>query len=312
MGFIDSFNKFKQTIIRKIIKPKYDLDTLEGINSIPVKSFKYDPLDGVKYAYYDIEYVLQRKATQHKKNGRMDLAIACLEKSNQIMPLSNMMYSPDDYLRLAKYLRLEKRFDEAREVEKKYNSSSYHSNLSESAMTSQLNRAKSAGTDLIYVVCNCFHCANCGIYGNRVYSISGNDKRFLKLPEYVLNNHKHCEMSFYPFMYGINYITDPYTGKSIDSNKVIEYSNRPLVDIRPQHWIDGYNHLQENNHQKEIDEINRNQARLEYEKIVTNLPDIAPKTEGGYLRMKKSESKNYQKIVSQARKKGIEIKPLVK
>lgn len=123
MNFVDA-------ILDKFGKIHYDLNTLEGINSIPVKSFEYDPKDGKQYAFNKIEYILQRKATEHKKNGRMDLAIACLRKANEIMPLSDMMYPIDDYLRLAKYLRLNKQFDEAHEVEKKYlgkDSSNAHS-----------------------------------------------------------------------------------------------------------------------------------------------------------------------------------------
>ena len=82
-------------------KDSYDLDTIEGIEKIKVP--KYPPLKGLESPVNNIEYVLQRKATEHKKNKRMDLAIACLRKSNELMDYSNFHYSEKDYIRLVKY-----------------------------------------------------------------------------------------------------------------------------------------------------------------------------------------------------------------
>ena len=292
---------------------RYDLNTVEGIEAIPVKSFKYDPHDGVKYAYYDIEYVLQRKATEHKKNGRMDLAIACLRKSNQIMPLASMAYTEKDYLRLVKYLRLDKQFEEADRVEKELlgeNSQITAEAVSTRANTNMIKAAQNSGSDLVSVVCNCYHCAMCSAYGNRVYSVNGKDKRFPKMPDYVKNNQNHCQMSIYPFMYGLNYIHNPYTNETIGDKDVITYSNRPFEDSRPQKWVEGYEHLQEIRQKKEIDDLNSNQARIEYEQIVVKLPNDAPKSQGGYLHMKKSNSDNFKKLKEKAVSVGIEIMDL--
>ena len=64
------------------LKPqRYDMDSLEGINSIPVPAKNYHTGDPTKDCIY---YLLQRKATEHKKAGRMDCAIACLRKSNAL------------------------------------------------------------------------------------------------------------------------------------------------------------------------------------------------------------------------------------
>lgn len=295
-------------------KEHYDLNSIQGIESIPIKSFEYDPQDGKNYAYHDIEYVLQRKATEHKKNGRVDLAIACLRKSNQIMPLSKMMYTQDDYMRLVKYLRLDKQFEEAARVEKEIQSDKRIldvDSMHQAAYDGQMKLANDLNTDLVEVTCTSYHCAECSAYGNRVYSISGKDKRFPKLPEYVKNNSKHCSMMTYSFVYGINYMTDPYTGKIIKNNDVISYSNRPFADTRPQNWIEGYEHLAEINKQRETDEANSKQAQIEYDQIVINLPDVAPKSQGGYLRMKKSNSANFQKLKEKAVSAGIEIKDLI-
>lgn len=84
-------------------KPKnYDMDSLDGINSIPVPAKNYNTGDPTKDCIY---YVLQRKATEHKKNGRMDLAIACLRKSNELSDYEQRpLLLEKEYLRLIKYI----------------------------------------------------------------------------------------------------------------------------------------------------------------------------------------------------------------
>ncbi|MBP1561919.1 MAG: hypothetical protein J6C96_11865 [Oscillospiraceae bacterium] len=291
----------------KISTPSYDLNSIEGINSIPVESFEYDPNDGKQYAFNNIEYVLQRKATEHKKNGRMDLAIACLRKSNQIMPLSSMMYTQDDYMRLVKYLRLDKQF-EAADIEEEEilgeKSKVTNKAIHDQVLKKQIQSAKSMGTDLVSAVCNCYHCEECAKYINRVYSISGKDKRFPKLPDYVVENSQHCGIMMYPFVYGVNTMRDVYTGKSIIESEIIAYSNRPYIDDRPQEWKVGYQKL-------EAEANNKKNCEYEYKLICQKLPDIAPKNQGGYLRMKKSNSENFQKLKEKAISAGIEIKDLI-
>ena len=77
---------------------QYDLDTIDGIASILIP--KYSQIKGMASPINNIEYILQRKATEHKRNGQMDLAIACLRKANEIFPYSNFMWPESDYLRL--------------------------------------------------------------------------------------------------------------------------------------------------------------------------------------------------------------------
>lgn len=69
----------------------YKMDTLEDILSIPVPTEKFELPDDFMDS---IEYVLQRKATEFKKEGDMECAIACLEKAVEIIPFSPMPY-PD-------------------------------------------------------------------------------------------------------------------------------------------------------------------------------------------------------------------------
>ena len=90
--------EFFKKIFKLDIDTKYDIDSIEGIQNIPIP--KYKPLQGMGSPVNNIEYILQRKATEHKKNGRMDLSIACLRKANEIFPHSNFAWSEKDYMRL--------------------------------------------------------------------------------------------------------------------------------------------------------------------------------------------------------------------
>ncbi len=114
MGLFDLFNNSKNNIakvnsekslsktLQKTIKRFcVDLDTLEGIERIPVRTDNPSVNDRPMY------YALQRKATEHKRNGNMELAIACLRKSNAISDkYDRIPLLAKDYLRLPKYIAL--------------------------------------------------------------------------------------------------------------------------------------------------------------------------------------------------------------
>ena len=90
----------------------YKMDTLEDILSIPVPTEKFELPDDFMDS---IEYVLQRKATEFKKEGDMECAIACLEKAVEIIPFSPMPY-PDCFERLEKYLKLNNQWEDRKSV----------------------------------------------------------------------------------------------------------------------------------------------------------------------------------------------------
>lgn len=129
------------------------------------------------------------------------------------------------------------------------------------------------------------------IYRGRIYSISGKDKRFPALP---INELRNTRIDLYPFLYGIS---EPLHCKP---GQEIKYSNRPFIDTR-------------NNKEKEeygsfiTEFLSKEQNAKDYEWILNNLPEIAPKSLSGYSRMKNSKSKNFIKIVEAASKLGYNI-----
>ncbi len=91
---------------------RHDLNTVEGILSIPVPQRKQttEPFSVVSTP----EQILQKKATTYKKENKMDLAIACLKKSNEFMKVSWYSYVIKDFMRLVDFLYMNAQFEEAR------------------------------------------------------------------------------------------------------------------------------------------------------------------------------------------------------
>lgn len=268
----------------------HDLDTLEGIQSIPNKQ------NILQYAQNgslsgSILADLQKKATEHKKNGKMDLSIACLEKSFDIMLNSDYYWAPyaDRYV---KYLKNDRQFDKAREVEKLI---AKHEKNSSSDIEEYIVNARKLKIDLVEATYPSPCDEETAKYRGRVFSISGKDKRFPVLSKKI----KKCDLEFYPFVYGAsvpNYCPE---------GKEIEFSNRPFVDDRSKKEITAYN--------KSVKEYSLHQNdESEYYWLYENLPDIAPKSLSGYVRMKNSNSKNFQNLVAQAKEHGYTIKTQAK
>ena len=124
------------------------------------------------------------------------------------------------------------------------------------------------------------------IYRGRIYSISGKDKRFPALP---INELRKTRIELYPFLYGI-----------CKPGQEIKFSNRPFTDTRKDKEKEEYGAF--------ITEfLSKEKNTKDYEWILNNLPEIAPKSLSGYSRMKNSKSKNFIKIVVEAEKLGYKI-----
>lgn len=279
MGFRNILNKIFQAI-------SPDLDSLEGINSIPNKqsilqSAKNGSLENTILAK------LQKKATEHKKEGNIDLAIACLEKSFYIM-LNSDYYWGAYAERYIKFLKNDRQFEKARNVEKIIlNMSTSHLN----DIPEYIISAKQLKTDLVEASYPTLCDSETAKYRGRIYSISGKDKRF----PHLTNEVKNCELDFYPFVLGASSpIFCPET-------KEIEYSNRPFVDDRSSEEKKKYDAILKK-------QLSSNDNEEEYYWLYEHLPEIAPKSLSGYSRMKNSKSKNFMKIVAEAEKLGYKIK----
>ena len=189
-------------------KRHYDMDTLDGINSIPVPAQNYHSGDFTKDYIY---YLLQRKATEHKKTGRMDCAIACLRKSNELSDYEKRpLLTEKEYLRLVKYIELTgdhaSALNELSKIQQRH-PEFYDKRISNLPRISDtLKRCKTYHTDLVYLSTT-NSCPICRIYNNKIFSISGKSKSFSKLPSEVKKDGGFCPkciISLSPYFEGIN------------------------------------------------------------------------------------------------------------
>lgn len=108
----EEYSRYNEEKIREF-KDKYDLNTIEGIQLIPISEAKKYP-DGGKSVVYMPEQILNRQATEFKKENKLDLAIECLKKANELYPYSFYAYQRNNYERLVDFMILAKKFEEAK------------------------------------------------------------------------------------------------------------------------------------------------------------------------------------------------------
>lgn len=141
--------------------------------------------------------------------------------------------------------------------------------------------AERLGTDLVQCIGQSPTCEICAIYSNRIFSISGKDKRFPALYDgenAPLRNgyhliHPHCRCEFMP------YFEDVEGAEQVQ--KDIAFSNRPFTDSRTKQERDAYAEWQAGNRQLWAEQS-------EYEQMQHTLGDEMPyKTLGGFRRAKR-------------------------
>ena len=102
-----------------------------------------------------------------------------------------------------------------------------------------------------------------------------------------------------------------YKGKRVNAKKS---SNRPWVDDRDEHekklydeYLERANESKSEEQRREEYSIKKGIAQKEFDNIKIYLPELAPKSITGYMRMKNSRSKNFLKLVEAAKEYGINI-----
>lgn len=208
----EEYSRYNEEKINEF-KSKYDLTTIEGIKSIPISEAKKYP-DGGKSVVYMPEQILNRQATEYKKENKYDLAIECLKKANELYPYSFYAYQRNNYERLVDFMILAKRFEEAKET---------------------------------------------------------------------------------------HYQLDITIGSRLDELKKLQlYAEESGTESKE----DYYNRVIKPNIEEEKD-------KEEYYWLLENLPSIAPKSFGGYRKMKNTLSDNYKKIINEVNDKGYDLNSII-
>lgn len=286
----------------------YDFNSVEGIQSIPVPCKEVNGGSSTGR----VEYYLRGQCFfRHWDEGQTELALACLYKAQDLMYISDMIWKRRDFLRLVEYLHKAGKHEEAdRELSRIDNffaQQDYHRDM----VLQNIQLAKYFKTDLMEVYSHSPYCGECAKYINRIYSISGKDKRFPAFPKQFLNpndNHRLSCLSMSPFIEGVH---EP----QFSCKNIIKYSNRSFADERTKEDIQRYNDClammkKEARTQAEQEALLIENARLEQQDMQTlqwlqkNFPTLAPKSLRGLRRMRTTNSKNYQTLVEKAKAAG--------
>ena len=161
-------------------------------------------------------------------------------------------------------------------------------------LSKSILNAQTHDTDLVEISYVSACCPVCGKYRGRIFSISGKDKRFPKLPD---DFHEDCGLIAFPFIYGVN------ETQYCKSKDIIGYNNCPFRDTRTAEEKENYElelQAQKNERQKERDKI-------DYDWLLAQLPENCPKSFSAYRRIKNSNSPSYQKLIAEAQSKGFHI-----
>ena len=271
----------------KRLKEKYDFNTLEGINKIPLLAKEVNPgsITG------SVEYYLRGKCfSTHWNAGEIDLAMACLKKAQELMYVSDIIWNRNDFMKLVNYLHKTGRHDEARKEQEKIDAFIKAREKRWNPIESSIQKARELKTDLLEVSDSTACCEKCAMYRKRIYSISGKDKRFPKFPD---DFHTECGLYPYPFW-------EKCSSPNFQCDNYIEYSNRPFVDDRTEEELQSRKNILL---MREKEERTEN-GRQEFFWLQEHLPELCPKSLSGYMRMKNLNSQKYQNIVQEAIKKG--------
>ena len=205
----DAYDKYNEKKIKEFTD-KYDLTTREGINSIPIlEAQKYPNVNDVSVVYMP-EQILNRKATEYKKEKKYDLAIECLKKANELYDFSPFAYQRTDYERVVDIMILAGRYSEAKQEHKRLDS----------------------------------------LLGSRLDELK-------KLQNFVVQNNEETREDYQ------KRVINPYLEEKSD--------------------------------------------REEYYWLLENMLSLAPKSFGGYRRMKKEKTENYKKIANEVNKLGYKL-----
>ena len=157
-----------------------------------------------------------------------------------------------------------------------------------------IGRALQAGTDLVRMTTMPQCCKLCGAYQDKVYSISGKDKRFPALFKTVLRSgyalpHPNCRHEFIPYF---EELEDPADVERMIKQSRIKYDSKGnLVDVRSQRNIELYQMWQAGNRQRNTELLEYNRMREYY---AAKHMDAPYTTLAAFRRARRAQSETYK------------------
>lgn len=290
-----------------------DLELIDTKINIEVSSSSVGRLDNdLRFQAYNI-----REAGYHEQSIRI------LKTAQTIMERYPTWWKPDSFFGLAEWLYEDGRDEEAEMECKHIRFIIENYSVSMQKWDGDVrNSIWSRYDDTDFWVLDYQHtcCGECAKYRGRIYSASGNDKRFPVLPDVVRTTghiHDGCTCFFIP-AYTISVMAEDKDSKPITlyDEDAIRYSNRPFIDDRTEEEKARYAEWKKRQNKKEqdqqyVDFENRirksGKNKRMYNFVKEYLPDLAPKSYSAYMRAKNQKTKKYLLIEERMKEKGIDI-----
>ena len=148
----------------------------------------------------DISFMrpLQKAATDHKRNGNMELAIECLKKSNRISDSINDPHyklMDKEYIRIINYMKEAENTEEAEREAARIDM--LHPEFKDKRISNlriireYLDKAHNFGVDIVYISTS-ENCPYCKHVNGKKFSISGKSKKYPKLPKELAEQGGFC------------------------------------------------------------------------------------------------------------------------
>lgn len=166
---------------------------------------------------------------------------------------------------------------------------------STASINAHANTYKEAGVNLMEVTGMYDTCSQCAPYHNVVFSTDGQDDRFPHVDvQSLFPLHPNCNCNVLPYI--LEYEEEEDINDKLNKGKQFN----PNTDVRTEEQKKQYKDIQDKRR------IARQEVK-QYDKIKSVLGTDAPKTIGGFRRMKRAKSKKYLELQSKMRalnKKG--------
>lgn len=276
----------------------YDTYSLEDVKSIPIPVFN----ESYGTPVYNLEYLLKMRASEEREKENYELSYALMYKAIEGMKASRIMYGKKEYMQFIMWLYKDGRIEEAAMLEKRLRREEPEvfdiNQLHKNHFLSEIKQCNDLGTDYVYCGGHTCTCGECAKYQNRVYSISGKDSAYPKLPDFVYEYggfHPGCRHGFHPFF------SDSIADKNGTYVDALEYSNRPFVDDRTPEEIEGYNQYLKKAEKERLRDENLKAFYI----LKKELPDVMPKSYSTFAKYKAHNSDKYINILNSANEKGI-------
>ncbi len=287
--------------------------------STAIKPMRFDNThSAIEGVTSDIIYVLRMKAAKMLDTpSQLQAGANLLKQVTKLMPVCGISWQEKDYMHTPELLYshgLFKDGDEYAILCRGYAEAAYKAVLPRITPKGLIAANKTWKPDLFTSFASLpYCCENCAKYRQRIFSYSGKDKRFPKLPDELKDDsyfiqHKHCGLHFLIFFDGVSSINYKVNGTIVrDMRGLIAASNRPFMDERTAEEINEYNErVKKNTYDYTFAKHKQlGISYVEYIRLVELMPDECPQDLSAYRKMKKQNTKAYQALKQKAALLGI-------